>query len=79
MTTTTHTKHCEGKLHLSCVKCGKTCHVSARLAGNLSDGVASENGFSLLKDDTVLYGVCETCMRDAAQGEKKTPVTHTKS
>ena len=52
---------CEGKIHISCVKCGKTEHVSSAATASLERALAAEEGFSLRKGECMLYGVCKSC------------------
>jgi len=52
---------CRGALHLSCKKCGRTCHMENEDARRLVEALAEAEGFELDKKDTVLYGVCEHC------------------
>ena len=56
-------EECQECLHLSCKECGKTFHLShdgaERIMRTLSDTV----NFSLDKQDTILYGVCERCKK----------------
>ena len=53
--------HCRGKIHISCIKCGKTSHISARIADNIVKSIEKEDEFSLDKSETVLYGICKNC------------------
>jgi len=52
---------CEGCLHLSCTKCGKTMHMQKQIADRLVDSVALNDKFSIDKGETVIYGVCAEC------------------
>jgi len=52
---------CEGCLHLSCTKCGKTIHMQKQIADELVDSVALNDNFSIDKGETVIYGVCAEC------------------
>lgn len=52
---------CAGKIHISCVRCGKTEHVSASAAARFEQALASEDGFSLNKGECMLFGVCKDC------------------
>lgn len=54
---------CEGCLHLSCKKCGKTIHMEKQLADRLVDSVAANDNFSIDKSETVIYGVCASCQK----------------
>jgi Fur family ferric uptake transcriptional regulator len=54
---------CEGCLHLSCTKCGKTVHMQKQIADRLVDSVAENNDFSIDKGETVIYGVCAACRK----------------
>ena len=52
---------CEGKIHISCVLCGKTEHVSAGAALRFERALAAEDGFSLNRGECMLFGVCRDC------------------
>ena len=52
---------CEGALHLSCKKCGKTVHMQKQIADLLVDSVAQSDNFSIDKGETVIYGICSGC------------------
>ncbi|HCU56197.1 MAG TPA: transcriptional repressor, partial [Clostridiales bacterium] len=45
----------------SCVRCGKTEHVSASAAARFEQALALEDGFSLNKGECLLFGVCKDC------------------
>lgn len=52
---------CEGCLHLSCKKCGKTIHMQKQLADRLVERVAEDDCFSIDTGETIIYGVCADC------------------
>ena len=52
---------CKNRIHLSCIKCGKTCHLSAADAETVVETVAEAEGFLVDRNETVLYGVCGDC------------------
>ena len=52
---------CAGKIHISCVRCGKTEHVSSDAAASFERALRDADGFSLNKSECLLYGVCRTC------------------
>lgn len=54
---------CRNSLHLSCRVCGRTFHMTAAGADQLLRAVAKTEGFTVDKGDTVLYGVCEDCLK----------------
>ena len=58
---------CAGKIHISCVRCGKTEHVSAPTALRFERALAAEDGFSLNRGECMLFGVCKSCQ----EGEVK--------
>jgi len=60
----THT--CKGKIHISCVRCGKTEHVSSSAARAFEAALAASDGFSLNKSECLLYGICPTCRQGGA-------------
>ena len=52
---------CKGKLHISCVKCGRTEHVSVPIATRFERAIEATDGFSLNSGECMLYGVCKEC------------------
>ncbi len=54
-------EQCKGKIHISCIKCGKTAHISGNMADMITEGVKSEDDFIIDKQETVLYGICKDC------------------
>lgn len=52
---------CQGCLHLSCKRCGRTFHMDGQGAERLLADVARSEGFAVDKAETVLYGVCGAC------------------
>ena len=61
---------CRDCLHLNCRKCGRTFHMKNEGALRLMDVVAETEGFSLDKSETVLYGTCGDCLRQAEDREE---------
>ena len=59
---------CQGHLHLSCEKCGRTFHMQGEETEQLVEAVARAEGFALDKTGTVLYGVCAECRENPANG-----------
>lgn len=53
--------NCRDKIHLSCIKCGNTFHMDNEISAALLDGVSRNDGFTISKSKTVLYGICESC------------------
>lgn len=52
---------CRGHIHLSCIKCGKTTHVSSNVGAALADRLKTEDDFTLDSGETVIYGFCKNC------------------
>lgn len=57
----TDAPECRECIHLSCKKCGKTFHMDSGTAEKLLTSVEEDEGFSIDKSETVLYGVCGAC------------------
>ncbi len=53
--------HCKGKIHISCIKCGKMGHISSDMAEYMAKELEQEEQFSLDKNETVIYGLCNQC------------------
>lgn len=54
-------EQCQGALHMTCVRCGKTFHMKEGSAAALARQVARSEAFTLDLADTVLYGTCRSC------------------
>lgn len=54
-------EHCKNKIHISCIKCGKTGHISGNMADIIAEGIKNEDDFLIDKEETVLYGICKNC------------------
>ena len=52
---------CAGKIHISCVRCGRTDHVDQEAASSFERALRETGGFSLNKGECLLYGVCKQC------------------
>ena len=56
-------EHCQGHMHLSCLRCGRTVHVEEKETDALANRLAKNEGFALDRTDTVLYGICADCQK----------------
>ena len=54
---------CREHIHLTCKKCGKTVHITSEDTEVLTQKVSQYKHFLLDKEETILYGTCETCQR----------------
>ena len=54
--------HC---LHLSCRVCGKTTHMKGAGADALTRCIERTDGFTLDREQTVIYGLCAKCKKEA--------------
>ena len=59
----TGAESCQGHLHLSCLRCGKTVHMEEDETDALVHRLAKSEGFALDRADTVLYGICADCQK----------------
>ncbi len=59
----TDNEDCRGHLHLSCLRCGKTVHMEEAETDALVHRLAKNEGFTLDRTDTVLYGICADCRK----------------
>jgi len=55
---------CREHLHLCCLKCGKTSHLTGRDSSKLADSIMQSENFNLDKKSTVLYGLCKNCAKE---------------
>jgi Fur family ferric uptake transcriptional regulator len=54
---------CHHHLHLKCTVCGKVIHLDCAQMQEFTDHIKTKHGFTLSYDDTVLYGICQDCMK----------------
>lgn len=52
---------CRDHLHLSCKGCGRTFHMDEAETEAMLAAIASHDGFTVDRRDTVLYGLCAGC------------------
>lgn len=60
-----HNPACEHHLHLKCRQCGVLYHTECTRLKKLADHLEQEHGFSVSQSDTILYGVCGLCKKEA--------------
>lgn len=54
---------CQNFVHLTCKKCGKTTHLSAKICLALEKNLGQFEDFCLDKEATTLVGVCKECQK----------------
>ena len=54
---------CKGALHMKCIKCGKTFHMTDGNAALFAEHLAQSEHFTLDTADTILYGICSDCKK----------------
>ena len=54
---------CKGALHMSCIKCGRTFHMTRDHAALFAKHLAQSEQFVLDTADTILYGTCSNCRK----------------
>ena len=52
---------CEHRLHMTCLNCGKTYHISQKISEKLTEDVLNTDAFSIDEAQTTIYGRCKTC------------------
>lgn len=57
-----HSEDCRNRIHLSCIKCGKTFHMNAGIADRMLEDILKADGFQIRKQKSVLYGICKDCI-----------------
>ena len=56
-------EECKGRLHLSCLICGKSIHLGVSETEQLIQNTMNSTGFWIEKSETILYGVCASCRK----------------
>ncbi|WP_051600447.1 Fur family transcriptional regulator [Eubacterium sp. AB3007] len=57
-------KHrCDQHLHLKCVECGALLHLDGPTMSTLAEQVYTEHGFMIQCRNSVIYGLCQECLK----------------
>lgn len=56
-------EHCKDKIHIHCIRCGKTSHISGSLAERIGSSIELEDDFQVDNGETVIYGICKDCKK----------------
>ncbi|MDO4941901.1 MAG: transcriptional repressor [Lachnospiraceae bacterium] len=54
---------CHQHLHMQCVKCGRMIHLNCSFMDEISDHMMEHHHFRLQCQNSILYGICESCER----------------
>ena len=60
----TDAEACKDRLHMECIRCGRTFHLAVESADLLIEQIAKSEAFTLNKRFTVLYGACKACSQN---------------
>ena len=52
---------CRGQIHISCIKCGKTAHISPNAGKRLAENLKKDDEFTIDNNETVIYGLFKNC------------------
>lgn len=52
---------CDDKLHITCLKCGRTTHMTQKISDKLLWDVLRGDKFDIDLSKTTVYGVCKDC------------------
>ena len=52
---------CDDKLHMTCMKCGRTTHMTQKISDKLRKDVSKNDGFAIDLSKTTIYGICKEC------------------
>ncbi len=52
---------CEDKLHITCLKCGRTTHMTQKISDKLLKDVLRGDKFDIDLSKTTVYGICKNC------------------
>ena len=55
---------CQNHLHMQCVKCGRMIHLNCGFMDEISDHMLEHHHFRLQCQNSILYGMCETCEKE---------------
>lgn len=54
---------CHQHLHMQCVKCGRMIHLNCGFMDEISEHMMEHHHFRLQCQNSILYGICESCER----------------
>lgn len=54
-------EECKGRLHLSCLHCGRIIHLGIPVTEALLQKTLETTGFQIEPSETILYGICAAC------------------
>lgn len=57
----THADACLNRIHMTCLKCGRTIHMDHDAAVKMMQHVLQTDGFRISTGKTILYGFCKNC------------------
>lgn len=52
---------CDEHIHIKCKLCGRVLHLDCGLMREIREHLATDHGFELCCDGSVLYGICDEC------------------
>ena len=52
---------CGHRLHLTCLRCGKTVHMTQKLSDRLLTDILRVEDFAVDENQTTVYGLCRDC------------------
>ena len=58
-------QHCEDHLHLQCIRCGAILHLDCDFMDEISEHVKDEHGFQIQCKNSIIYGLCHSCLEKA--------------
>ncbi|MBQ1471335.1 MAG: transcriptional repressor [Eubacterium sp.] len=56
-------RRCDQHLHLKCVECGALLHLDGPTMSTLAEQVYTEHGFMIQCRNSVIYGLCQECLK----------------
>ncbi len=60
---------CRDQIHLSCIRCGRTSHISPSASKRLAKDLKNDDDFIISNGETVIYGICKKCSRPLSGGK----------
>ncbi len=54
---------CHEHFHLKCIECGMLTHLDCQHMQSLNQHILKHHGFTVDNSRTVLYGICEKCLK----------------
>lgn len=64
---------CRDHLHIKCTSCGKVLHLDCDFMEEMKEHLMHDHGFSITCQNSVIYGICSDCRKNAPESADRPP------